>query len=57
MSEDRATELERRLALVEQARRELGDQVAHLVELLEKSRREIAWLKSEIEKRDAASRR
>ena len=41
-------ELEKRIALLEQSRNELGDQMAHLIELLEASREEIRWLKSEL---------
>jgi hypothetical protein len=55
MATEGERELERRLQLTEQARRELGEQVEHLVELLEESRREIRWLKGELAKRGGAA--
>lgn len=50
MSDERERELERRLELVEQARRELGDQVQHLTELLGQAQQDIAWLRAELAK-------
>lgn len=43
-------ELERRIELLEESRRELGDQMQHLIDLLEESRAEIEYLKRELAK-------